>query len=356
MKLFPLCAVVCIWLAACTGGTTSGEFKQTARGEADEIVLVIDSTIWEGPVGARLKKILRAPMPGLPQDEARFEIRKVNPMNLNSVLKSAPNMIFVTTLDSRTEQSRHMRSFFSDNTLKRVKEDTAFYQAVEKDKFANGQMVLYLFGQTEQHLVNKLIRNGLGIQNMFEERARELTRQRVFSKRQKAKEEILLKNHSYSMQIPAGYETARDVKDFVWLRMLDPVWEKSIFIHEQPYTGPEVFDNPEALRDKITELHLRDVEKQELFIARQDVVPLQTKRINFNKKFALETRGLWKVSDGSAGGPFLSYAMVDESNQMLYYIEGYVYHPAGKKKRMMREIDAILSTFRVPGEVNAPSK
>jgi hypothetical protein len=98
-------------------------------------------------------------------------------------------------------------------------------------------------------------------------------------------------------------------------------------------------------------LHLRDIEKQELFITRQEIVPMHVKRVNFANKFALEMRGLWKISDASSGGPFLSYAMVEESNNMLYYIEGYVYNPAGKKKRMMREIDAILGTFKVPGEV-----
>ena len=31
----------------------------------------------------------------------------------------------------------------------------------------------------------------------------------------------------------------------------------------------------------------------------------------------MESRGLWAVSDNTAGGPFLSYTLVDEENQIV---------------------------------------
>ena len=126
--------------------------------------------------------------------------------------------------------------------------------------------------------------------------------------------------------------------------------EKNVFIFKEPYKGTDVFNDISGLRDRITELHLRDGQKPDLFVTRQDLVPVFSKRVNFNGNFAMQSRGLWAVSDMTAGGPFLSYTVVDEENQMLYYIEGYVYNPGGKKKRLMREMDAILSTFKMPSQ------
>ncbi len=331
-------------------GKKSDEMKPPAGGESDELMVVVDSAVWDGPVGDELRKIFAAPMVGMPQDEPLFTIYKVNPLKLNSVLKSAYNMIFVATLDSRSGQSKELRAMFTDESLKRIQRDTAFFQVTEDNKFAKGQKVLYLFSSTEEELAAKIARNRAPILNVFETQARKITKARILSTRANAIEQTIIKNHGYAIQVPYGWDLAKDLPDFIWLRELDRQKEKNVFIYQEPYTSRETFNDVAGLRDKITEMHLRDSQRPDLYIKRQDIIPVSSKQINFNGKFAIESRGLWAVSDMTAGGPFLSYTLVDEENQMLYYIEGYVYHAAGKKKRLMREMDAILSTFKIPSE------
>jgi len=351
MKKILLISTLLALLWSCGDSSSiADEFKPPARGDADELILVIDSAVWEGPVGDELRKTLEAPMLGMPQGERLFEVYKVNPLKLNSVLKSANSMVFVTTLDSKTRQSRELRGFFTDESLKRIQRDTAYFQATEDNKFAMGQKVLYLFSKTEEELAQKIAKNSEAILGLFEGQARKITKSRLLKTRAKGIEKVVTENHGYSVQVPYGWDLAQDRLDFIWLRELDLDKEKNIFIYQQPYTGTDVFESIGDLRDKITELHLRDGQKNDLYIQRQDV-PIFSKQISFNGKFAIETRGLWAVSDLSGGGPFLSYTLVDEETQTLYYIEGYVYNPGGKKKRMMREMDAILSTFKIPSEL-----
>ena len=325
--------------------------KRPAGGDADEIIVVVDSAVWDGPVGEQVRKTLAAPMIGMPQDEALFDIYKVNPLKLNSVLKSAYNMIYITTLDSRTNQSKELRAMFTDESLKKIQSDTSFFQVTEENKFALGQKVLYLFANNEQDLANKIARNRGAILNVFETQARKITKARILDSRSTGIEKKIIDGHGYSIQVPYGWDLAADLPDFVWIRELDRQKEKNIFIYQERYTDMKVFNDIGALRDRITELHLRDGQKTDLYVKRQEIIPVFSKQINFNNKFAMESRGLWAVSDNTAGGPFLSYTLVDEENQMLYYIEGYVFHAAGKKKRLMREMDAILSTFRMPSEI-----
>jgi hypothetical protein len=99
-------------------------------------------------------------------------------------------------------------------------------------------------------------------------------------------------------------------------------------------------------REKITETYIRDIEKPQIHLTFQPEMPFEVTEVNFNNKFALETRGLWKLSDSSAGGPFLSYTFADEKSNRMYYIEGYAYAPSMDKYKFIQELYTILWTFK----------
>ncbi|MEO9483477.1 MAG: DUF4837 family protein [Ekhidna sp.] len=327
----------------------------TARGEADEIILVVDSTQWADTLGlgVELRKTFMAPMLGLPQDESLFNVSKVNPRRLNSVLKSAKNMVFVMTLDSKTPDSRVLQQFFTDQSLNQIKRDTSIFMRPQKDLFAKGQTVLFLFSSSEDLLAQKINYNRSAIREFFETSTRETIKGQLFNSTQKQLEARMKENHSVGLTIPFGWEKARDLKDFVWFRKMDAQTEQSIFIHYEPYRDQGVFNEIGKFRDKITRANLYDGENREVYIKRQEIIPVFTERVNFNGHFAVEARGLWKISDNSRGGPFLSYTIVDEESGLIYYIEGYVDSPGTRKKNLIREVEAILSTFKTKNDIEA---
>jgi hypothetical protein len=55
------------------------------------------------------------------------------------------------------------------------------------------------------------------------------------------------------------------------------------------------------------------------------------------------------------GGPFVGFAMVDEATQQFYYIEGFTFSPGREQREIIRELEAILSTFRLSTEIAHPS-
>lgn len=330
-----------------TSDKVKDDFKPLARGDDDEIILAIDSALYEGPVGDAIRDMYQQYVRILPQDEYQFSLRKVNPRKLNSVLKNAKNLIFVMTLDGSSLENRTVREYFTDNSLKMIQRDSSLYYRVRKDEFAKGQVVLFLFGQDEGQLVENIKDHKSQLVELFESAVRKRTRDKLFKTTKKQLMKAITEDHGYSIKIPFGYDLAKNLKDFVWLRKLEAESELNVFIYEAPYTSQEVFNDMGELRDEITETYLRDSEKPGLFIKRQKIVPVFSERVNFNGHFAVESRGLWAISDMSGGGPFVSYALVDESSQKLYYIEGYVYSPATKKKGLLREVEAIISTFKV---------
>ena len=330
-----------------TGENLKKEFMPLARGENDEIILVIDSTQWEGGVGEKLRDIYQKYIPMLPQDEYEFSVNKVNPRKLNDVLKSAKNMIFVMTLDSRTSESRAIRDYFTDSSLKKIQRDSSIYYTIRKDEFAKGQIVLFLFAQDSEALVRKLDENESSLRNLFTSAVRDRTREGLLAKSEKTLVNKIKEDHPYTIHVPFGWDLAKNLPNFIWLRKLEAQSELNVFVYEGEYKDQQVFNHVDELREEITSTYLRDSERPEIYITRQPQVPVMTTRVSFKDMFAVEARALWKISDNSGGGPFVSYTFVDEKNQKLYYIEGYVYSPATKKKHLIREVEAILSTFEL---------
>jgi len=322
------------------------DFQPTAGGDFDQIILVMDSTQWKSSLGQSLKTTFRAPVKALPQDESSFILSRVNPKKFNSVLKTAMNLVFVMTLDSRTSESQNVRRYFTNQALKKIQSDSSLWMTIRRDEFAKGQVALYLFGQDEESLTQKVLENEERLRDFFESLTKTRMKTRILKQRETELEKAIAERQNVTIQIPFGWEVSKNLPNFSWVRRLEADSEMNIFIYQEPYTDPKVFDDMSAFRDRITETFLRDSEKPEIFITRQDIIPLLEDRVSFDEKFAVKSRGLWKISDNSGGGPFISYAIVDEQKQTLYYVEGYVYAPGTKKKNFIREVDAILSTFK----------
>jgi hypothetical protein len=74
-----------------------------------------------------------------------------------------------------------------------------------------------------------------------------------------------------------------------------------------------------------------------------------------NKHFAMEIRALWKTNTQTMGGPYVGYALIDQSKARLYYIEGFAYAPGKDKREIIRELETILWTFKTSEDLAAPT-
>ena len=348
---FIVCTLLLFAFCGETQDKIAQEFMPTAKGEIGSIMLVMDQQQWDHDLGIQLRDMLKEPLPGLPQDEPLFHLNRVSPKKLNATLKTSANMIFVVTLDSKTSESNVLRGFLTPESLNMIKLDTSLFMSIRKDEFAKGQIILYLFGNTEKELSQRLSQNKEKIQSLFEKRARDRTVRKLFKSQEKALEKAVKEAHSFQISIPAGWQQAVSEPGFYWMRYLNGNKEQNVFVYYEPYTNIEIFDRVPELRDRITKKFLRDGEKNNLFITRQmrdDLNTIFLKKTQFKGHYAVESRGLWKINDNSLGGPYISYTFVSEKDQLIYYIEGFVAAPGKKKRVLLQEVDAILSTFKGP--------
>jgi hypothetical protein len=337
------------WVA-CVSSETKKEYLQSATGKPGEMVLLLDSTQWNGPLGQELRKVFIAEVPGLPREEPMFSIIYAYPRKGVNLLKQLRNLVIVFTLDKSTAGSQIIQEEFSPETLQRIRTDSTFFLYTTSDEFSRGQEVMYLFSDTEENLIRHIKKNAKQLQNFFNN----LEKKRLHTALYKAtgtKEitEFLKKENGVSLRVPFGYKMADRQKDFIWLRQMDAQVDKSIFIAWKDYTS-EYQLLPDSLvewRDEVGASYLfEDPETRTNAIRTVTEVPynpLQASQVNFNNRFAMELRGLWRTN--FMGGPFIGYGLVDEARGRLYYIEGFCYSPGKDQRETIRELEAILWTF-----------
>lgn len=335
------------------GGSTSNAMLPPARGDLGEMILIVDTAIVKGSLQESLDGVFDMQVPGVGSPESYFTVRTVSPVAMNSTLRAAHILVYVATLDNQSRAGRTLLSNFTENSIDLIKEDPNKFYSVSKDRFARNQTVLFLYGQNAQVLAQNLRDNKEVIQDLLVNKLEEQVKSGLY----KAGEveglgNLLLQERGYTLRVPFAWDLAKKEEDFVWIRRLDQQIDKSVWIYSTDYVSEAQFAQQSilAMRVEAAKGHIFDVQKPEIYMETQDrediPVQISTKQVNFAGTFAVEMRGLWRLSDYSRGGPFLSYTIADPEAGKLYYIEGYVDSPGKDKLPSIMELEVILKTFR----------
>ena len=347
-----------IFSALMIGCTFSEEDKKNAlpraKGKPGEIILSMDSAKWAGTLGDEIRNTFKPIVDGLPRGEALFSVRYVDPRRINSVLKQVKNLIFVSTLDSNSKGSRIINNFFTKESRKQIKTNDKLFVFTDQDVFARGQEVMYLFGQNSKQLIEHIATNRSQLQSHFNSIEDKRLKKALYkAKEVKGINNMLIKKHNCTIRIPSGYQLVEEKKGFIWVRRIETVVDKNIFISYRDFDNEEVFkdENILDLRESVTSKYLfDDPEDLSTYVTIQDYVAAIHEEVNFNDKYAIRTKGLWKTNNNAMGGPYMSFTFVDEALNRLYYIEGFIYSPGKSQREYIREVGVILSTFKTSKE------
>ncbi len=354
IKHLLLVSAITVILSQCSGKLDDSALLPPATGDPGEVVLVMDSIKWAGPLGQELRDIYRAPHPGLLQDEPLFHLIHVVPDKFNRVLKNAKNLIFVHTFEGNSRSDRILEQYFTEASRTRIKSDPDLFMVTQEDLFAKDQSVLYLFQVNTDDLINHLQnhRNQL-LQHFLEVEKARFSQALYKAPSVEGIENHLIDKYQCYLKVPFGYEIAVETDQVIWLRQRAKI-DKNIFITYRDY-------NDESELTKAQIVNFRD-RRWRRFLLGQDslsymitepLVPVDSTAVNLDRNYAIEIRGIWKLNNNSMGGSFISYSVVDQSLGRIYYLEGFVYAPGENKRNPLRELETILWTFKTRAELGS---
>lgn len=355
-KFLTLILLICIF--SCSENSLNERLLVEAVGKPGELFIVMDSIQWKGELGEVIKSIVRSEVPGLPQSEPYFKVHYIEPTKFKSFLKHVKNILFVATLDSKTQGGAIVRNYI---TKKYIEDNPNKYRVSQKDVYAKGQSVLYLFGAKQEELADKIAKNDNFIIDYFNSIEKKRLLETIYKvKEKKAINNTLLKRHGFYMRIPNGYRFEDNVSGYVWLRspgVADGSIDKNIFISYKPYKSEDSFSKSEmiAWRNEITKEKIYEDPEMPSSYMETDTVNVRVayRSIKLAGNFAKEIRGIWKTHSLGIGGPYISYVVLDEENNQIFYIDGFVVSPGKPKRETMRELETILSTFKTKSQMES---
>lgn len=323
-RILPLLMSLTV-LGSCMDRDRKG-IKPMVTGKPGELLLVIDPYLWESEVGTFFVDFCNEPFEALPVDEPMYNLINIPTTGFNKLFKQHRN-IFLTKIGSEHGETRII---------------------VQRDLWAYPQLVVNFVAPDKESLVRYLGENREKLLNLME--TTEINRTIANYRKNKAKgiDEILKREHGASITVPAGYDIGTDTTDFVWLAHEVSDMSQGVFIYHYPYTDTSTFTAEYLIgkRNAFLKKYVPGPAKGS-YMSTESSYPVIFREMSKNGSYMVELRGLWRTEKAFMGGPFISHTMLDEKNNRIYTVEGFVYAPSLDKRNYVRELEAILQTFEL---------
>ncbi|MFN3530189.1 MAG: DUF4837 family protein [Bacteroidia bacterium] len=337
--------------SALLSGCGTGEFSEAslpeAVGKAGELVIICDDAVWEGRTGEEIKKTYASLQPGMPQAEAWFKLIRFDEGKFNSITRKYRNILFITTLDNQSKTSRYIKNLLGEKQYSQQLSDSNFLFVESSNRWARGQQIFYLIGENDKALSRGIVRKRNELLAYLNKKELDRMSKSISSKsRNKALEKSLNDSMQLRLSLPPSYQAKVIGSGFSWIGREDADKTLSIFIGTQPYRSEVQFSSEALLtfKDSLSKANILGPLPGSWYTT-EYLMPPDTFVSSFNNQYALQMRGLWKVENDFMGGPFFHLTVYDKPRDRLISLEGFVYYPKEKKRELLRELEAIISTL-----------
>lgn len=294
-----------------------------SSGNINQITLIIENELWEGPVGEAIRTNFAASVDGLPQEEPLFSLNQIPPGTFSGFVRK--NRSFLKIEEGRDAEIK-----------------------VVKDIYARPQVGVLISGQNEEEIADAIEQGADEIIQLF--KGAEMKEKQKRMGQSPGKDEKLEQKFGLSLKFPSTYRYAVEEEDFVWLRKEISKGNMELLIYEVPIPQIEkdtnIIGNIIQMRDSIGLAHIPGPVDGSHMITEEAYAPYLFET-EIDGKFAYETRGTWEVTKAFMAGPFVNYAVRDEANNRYIILEGFVFSPSRGKRDNIFELDAILKSAKI---------
>jgi hypothetical protein len=325
------------------------EYKPSSQGDFSQIIVVMDSTQWNGEVAEALKKVFAAPIMTMPRPEPMYDLVFVDIQSESDIaqIKKKRNVILAASLGDTTLAGRYINSLMDAQVKEKIKAGEPLAVPLT-DRWALDQWVLVLSAANDSSLVNHIYDQAENLVYNIDTVERSRWSKEVFDKaQQKGLSDSLRQKHAFKMGIQHDYLLSIDTTQFVSLARLMPenyryVW---VFWDEGINDITQVDESwVNARRDSLLKQWVHGT-RPGTYVMTQYEFPIKTEIIDFKGFYAYETRGAWRMNNFSMGGSFLQYSVYVPQQKRLYYLIGSIFAPAVPHRRFLNQFDAILWSF-----------
>ena len=319
IRFLPIICLLLLFLASCSTGGRNGKLPKST-GMPYEVVL-------EGDTDSIVTKMLTEDVTGLPQPEPLCRLIQVKKG------KTRGNYLLVRTRIVVNIGERD------------------FSVTLRHDENASPQNIIRITAQSAQQLRERL--NGERLRQIVDEVELKHLADIISgnpSKQNKEMQDEIKKMFGIDMKIPAAMNASKKAKDFIWISNNASSGMQNLLVfrvksEERRMKNSNAFHaDDKALIDSILRTNMPG-ETDNMYM----VIP------------HLSERGLWEMKGDAMGGPYVMHCIHKQQSQAAdskakqlssrqqgynLYIIAFVYAPEMKKKILIKQLEAAISTIK----------
>ncbi len=356
-RFFNIKSWMAVWaLAALIAGCTDTmqqnlRPKPVAYGEVNTILIVMDEEMWKGPVGDTLNDYYSSAFIILPQPEPIFDLWHFTPEEYLSqpVRREASDYLIVANLaDATSPATKLVLNAIGEENARRAKEDPAYNTAIVREKYAEGQLIVYQFAYSQDALMANIAKNFPAVAKKFRDADVKRVEASIYLDGDNLKAaDVVQEKLGVKIRLPKDYIVASTKDDVLWLRKETGKLSSNIMLRKLPYTAQHQLTKAgiKALQDSIGRKYVSS-QISNTYMRINDVdLPMFVDAKTIDNKYALEARGIWEMENDYMGGPFISYLIHNPDKNELVFALGFVYAPGEDKRNWMQYLEYILNTI-----------
>ncbi|PPK85573.1 uncharacterized protein DUF4837 [Neolewinella xylanilytica] len=325
----------------------------SAFGRINSLVVVADSSTWQGDLGDSVAYFFEAPYIILPQPEPIFDVRFIEPEQVagEPAWGQLRNYLVLADLsDTDSPTTQMVVNDLSDEKIQQVREE-GFGTAVAKNKWATGQQLVYVIGKNYNELLTGLSSVYPGIVKRLEQGEDERMRVTTyFEGTNRRLGDTIRQLTGANLDVPGGYvRVPLDTDEVVWLRKEVQGASLNIMVTSAPYQNQSQLSKEglKEIRDRIGKEYVSSTTDNTWMKINDTDLPLFTEAMELNGSYAIEGRGIWEIENDFLAGPFVSYLLNDTTDNELILVDGFVYAPGRKKRDLMEEVVQVIRTASI---------
>jgi len=327
--------------------------KPSAFGKANQVVVIADRDVWEGAVGDTFKYYFASAFLILPQPEPVFDLKHFTPEELiaDPIRKELRTYILLGDIeDSNSSTAQLMKENIGPERIRKAKEENGYGNLQKRDKWARGQLILYMFGTDDNSLMTNIKTTYPSIAKKIQDGDKKILEGAIYAGgesrllSQKIQEKMGLQ-----IRVPNEYFLAMDDSNLMWLRRETAEMSSNILIHKLPYTDQAQlsYEGFKSLRDTISKQYISSTVEGSYMRINDQALPMFVNPIQHQDLYAVEARGIWELTQDYMGGPFISYLIHHPTSGELYLLDGFVFAPGKEKREFMQYLEYILSNTTI---------
>lgn len=325
MKPFKILLFAALITLISCNNSKNQRYLPESIGAINQVTVVMDTELWKGEVGDKVREHYAAMAIGLTWEESIFTLNHIPPKVFSGALRSSRAIVY-------------------------VQKDTITKSGVKNDVYATPQNIVIVKGRTNDELITGIDATANDAIVKFKDVSLAETQKRLLISLNK--EGVLEDKFNITMSVPSIYKVGVQKDNFVWLDREIQKGNMNIIAYEMPLNSLSVDSTLVRdivhMRDSIGALHIpgTDVPNKVTHMRTEPAFSPSIFPSEIAGKKAIEVRGIWDIKNYLMAGPFITYIIDDPENNRKLVIEGFTYAPATNKRDDMFRLEAIMKTIK----------